>query len=162
MAWLFELRDHRILSWRPFEDREALDAGALRARPQTSRGLAEACERASCASVARPQSRQLATLGRPRRLAAYSSSTASSRPGDVTRRPGAPDGEAAMEVSRPRPGDARHRPRLRLRRHHRSSWRAWSARRARPRRRSEPFIEAARKEAERRAPSVELDVRRDC
>ena len=29
MAWLFELRDHRILSWRPFEDRaEAL--GKLR------------------------------------------------------------------------------------------------------------------------------------
>jgi hypothetical protein len=23
MAWLFELHDHRILSWRPFEDREA-------------------------------------------------------------------------------------------------------------------------------------------
>jgi ketosteroid isomerase-like protein len=23
MAWLFELRDHRIRSWRPFEDREA-------------------------------------------------------------------------------------------------------------------------------------------
>jgi ketosteroid isomerase-like protein len=23
MAWLFELRDHRILSWRPFEDRAA-------------------------------------------------------------------------------------------------------------------------------------------
>lgn len=27
MAWLFELRDHRVRSWRPFEDR----AGALRA-----------------------------------------------------------------------------------------------------------------------------------
>jgi ketosteroid isomerase-like protein len=27
MAWLFELRDHRIRSWRPFEDRQA----ALRA-----------------------------------------------------------------------------------------------------------------------------------
>lgn len=23
MAWLFELRDHRIRSWRPFDDREA-------------------------------------------------------------------------------------------------------------------------------------------
>ena len=23
MAWLFELRDHLIRSWRPFEDREA-------------------------------------------------------------------------------------------------------------------------------------------
>ena len=23
MAWLFELRDHRVLSWRPFEDRAA-------------------------------------------------------------------------------------------------------------------------------------------
>jgi ketosteroid isomerase-like protein len=23
MAWLFELRDHRVRSWRPFEDREA-------------------------------------------------------------------------------------------------------------------------------------------
>src|SRR6478735_7987015 len=28
MAWLFELRDHRIRSWRPFDDRdEALRAG---------------------------------------------------------------------------------------------------------------------------------------
>ncbi len=27
MAWLFELRDHRVLSWRPFDDR----AAALRA-----------------------------------------------------------------------------------------------------------------------------------
>ncbi|MFL5898209.1 MAG: nuclear transport factor 2 family protein [Solirubrobacterales bacterium] len=26
MAWVFELRDHRVLSWRPYEDRE----GALR------------------------------------------------------------------------------------------------------------------------------------
>jgi ketosteroid isomerase-like protein len=32
MAWLFELRDHRIRSWRPFEDRaEALRAGGFRA-----------------------------------------------------------------------------------------------------------------------------------
>jgi limonene-1,2-epoxide hydrolase len=31
MAWLFELRDHRIRSWRPFEDRaEALRAGGFR------------------------------------------------------------------------------------------------------------------------------------
>lgn len=31
MAWLFELRDHRIRSWRPFEDRvEALHAGGFR------------------------------------------------------------------------------------------------------------------------------------
>lgn len=30
MAWLFELRDHRIGSWRPFEDRaEALHAGGF-------------------------------------------------------------------------------------------------------------------------------------
>jgi ketosteroid isomerase-like protein len=30
MAWLFELRDHRICSWRPFEDRaEALRAGGF-------------------------------------------------------------------------------------------------------------------------------------
>jgi limonene-1,2-epoxide hydrolase len=30
MAWLFELRDHRIRSWRPFEDRhEALHAGGF-------------------------------------------------------------------------------------------------------------------------------------
>jgi ketosteroid isomerase-like protein len=30
MAWLFELRDHRIRSWRPFEDRaEALRAGGF-------------------------------------------------------------------------------------------------------------------------------------
>lgn len=30
MAWLFELRDHRVLSWRPFEDRaEALRAGGF-------------------------------------------------------------------------------------------------------------------------------------
>jgi limonene-1,2-epoxide hydrolase len=30
MAWLFELHDHRILSWRPFEDRaEALRAGGF-------------------------------------------------------------------------------------------------------------------------------------
>lgn len=30
MAWFFELRDHRILSWRPFEDRaEALRAGSF-------------------------------------------------------------------------------------------------------------------------------------
>lgn len=30
MAWLFELRDHRILSWRPFEDRAAaLHAGGF-------------------------------------------------------------------------------------------------------------------------------------
>jgi ketosteroid isomerase-like protein len=28
MAWFFELRDHRVLSWRPYEDREeALRAG---------------------------------------------------------------------------------------------------------------------------------------
>lgn len=29
MAWRFELRDHRVLSWRPYEDREAAlrDAG---------------------------------------------------------------------------------------------------------------------------------------
>jgi len=32
MAWLFELRDHRIRSWRPFEDRAAaLRAGGFRA-----------------------------------------------------------------------------------------------------------------------------------
>ena len=31
MAWLFELRDHRIRSWRPFEYRaEALHAGGFR------------------------------------------------------------------------------------------------------------------------------------
>ncbi len=31
LAWLFELRDHRIRSWRPFEDRtEALRAGGFR------------------------------------------------------------------------------------------------------------------------------------
>jgi limonene-1,2-epoxide hydrolase len=30
MAWLFELRDHRILSWRPFEDRvEAMRAAGF-------------------------------------------------------------------------------------------------------------------------------------
>ena len=30
MAWLFELRDHRIRSWRPFEDRaEALRSGGF-------------------------------------------------------------------------------------------------------------------------------------
>lgn len=30
MAWLFELREHRVLSWRPFEDRaEALRAGGF-------------------------------------------------------------------------------------------------------------------------------------
>jgi ketosteroid isomerase-like protein len=30
MAWFFELRDHRVLSWRPFEDRaEALRAGSF-------------------------------------------------------------------------------------------------------------------------------------
>ncbi len=30
MAWLFELRDHRVRSWRPFEDRaEALRAGGF-------------------------------------------------------------------------------------------------------------------------------------
>jgi limonene-1,2-epoxide hydrolase len=30
MAWLFELHDHRVLSWRPFEDRaEALHAGGF-------------------------------------------------------------------------------------------------------------------------------------
>jgi limonene-1,2-epoxide hydrolase len=28
MAWVFELRDHKVLSWRPYEDREAaLKAG---------------------------------------------------------------------------------------------------------------------------------------
>lgn len=33
MAWVFELRDHKILSWRPYEDRaEALRAGHF-ARP---------------------------------------------------------------------------------------------------------------------------------
>ena len=33
MAWVFELRDHRIRSWRPYEDRdEALRAGHF-ARP---------------------------------------------------------------------------------------------------------------------------------
>lgn len=32
MAWLFELRDGRVRSWRPFEDRaEALRAGGFRA-----------------------------------------------------------------------------------------------------------------------------------
>jgi hypothetical protein len=32
MAWLFALRDHRILSWRPFEDRaEALRTAGFRA-----------------------------------------------------------------------------------------------------------------------------------
>jgi limonene-1,2-epoxide hydrolase len=31
MAWAFELRDHRILSWRPYEDRaEALRVGGFR------------------------------------------------------------------------------------------------------------------------------------
>lgn len=31
MAWLFELRDHRVRSWRPFEDRaEALREGGFR------------------------------------------------------------------------------------------------------------------------------------
>jgi len=31
MAWLFELRDHRVRSWRPFDDRaEALSAGGFR------------------------------------------------------------------------------------------------------------------------------------
>jgi len=30
MAWVFELRDHRVRSWRPFEDRrEALHAGGF-------------------------------------------------------------------------------------------------------------------------------------
>ncbi len=30
MAWLFELRDRRVLSWRPYEDRaEALRAGGF-------------------------------------------------------------------------------------------------------------------------------------
>lgn len=30
MAWVFELREHRVLSWRPFEDRaEALRAGGF-------------------------------------------------------------------------------------------------------------------------------------
>ena len=30
MAWFFELRDHRVRSWRPFEDRvEALHAGGF-------------------------------------------------------------------------------------------------------------------------------------
>jgi ketosteroid isomerase-like protein len=30
MAWMFELRDHRVRSWRPFEDRaEALRAGGF-------------------------------------------------------------------------------------------------------------------------------------
>ena len=30
MAWLFELRDHRIRSWRPYDDRaEALHAGGF-------------------------------------------------------------------------------------------------------------------------------------
>ncbi len=30
MAWLFELRDHRVRSWRPFDDRsEALRAGGF-------------------------------------------------------------------------------------------------------------------------------------
>jgi limonene-1,2-epoxide hydrolase len=30
MAWLFELRDHRVLSWRPFDDRaEALHAAGF-------------------------------------------------------------------------------------------------------------------------------------
>jgi limonene-1,2-epoxide hydrolase len=33
MAWFFELRDHKVLSWRPFDDRdEALSAGHF-ARP---------------------------------------------------------------------------------------------------------------------------------
>lgn len=32
MAWLFELREHRVRSWRPYEDRrEALRAGGFRA-----------------------------------------------------------------------------------------------------------------------------------
>jgi limonene-1,2-epoxide hydrolase len=31
MAWIFELHDHRIRSWRPFDDRAAaLDAGGFR------------------------------------------------------------------------------------------------------------------------------------
>jgi hypothetical protein len=30
MAWFFELRDHKVLSWRPFEDRqEALRQGSF-------------------------------------------------------------------------------------------------------------------------------------
>ena len=30
MAWAFELREHRILSWRPYEDRaEAMRAGGF-------------------------------------------------------------------------------------------------------------------------------------
>jgi limonene-1,2-epoxide hydrolase len=40
MAWLFELREHRICSWRPFEDREAAwhayhagDGGSRRIQP---------------------------------------------------------------------------------------------------------------------------------
>ncbi len=34
MAWVFELREHRILSWRPYEDRsQALEAGGFRSSP---------------------------------------------------------------------------------------------------------------------------------
>jgi ketosteroid isomerase-like protein len=34
MAWLFELRDGKVWSWRPYEDRnEALRAAGMRARP---------------------------------------------------------------------------------------------------------------------------------
>jgi hypothetical protein len=40
MAWLFELREHRIRSWRPFEDRESAwrayhagDGGSRRIQP---------------------------------------------------------------------------------------------------------------------------------
>ncbi len=29
MAWFFELHDHRVRSWRPFEDRRALRAGGF-------------------------------------------------------------------------------------------------------------------------------------
>lgn len=34
MAWLFELRDHRVSGWRPFEDRgKAMQAGGFGSRP---------------------------------------------------------------------------------------------------------------------------------
>jgi ketosteroid isomerase-like protein len=38
MAWAFELRDHKVLSWRPHEDRaEALRAGGFRPGPSAPR-----------------------------------------------------------------------------------------------------------------------------
>ena len=40
MAWVFELRGHRVLSWRPFQDRsEALRAAASHRRTIAKRGV---------------------------------------------------------------------------------------------------------------------------